>query len=199
MWRLFLIHLLQKGTWGMLVSLSAGNKTFEDDSGDIKYGWKFFWETTFFILNFSENLYKPKCKTLAALTEMSGCKLYVLCVSSHRVLGGVGDEQRHSRISPVILHGRPHPGPAAPSSSGGRGGHGGRAGARAVLILNSQRRHGEDPVGCPARVKPQQLLLWQVGGGGTRSLFSGGEEPDPDPWPPSSCGWDWKNEQMQQL
>ncbi len=83
------------------------------------------------------------------------------CVSgsSHRVLGGVGDEQGHSWISPGVLHRWPSSRLAAPPSGGGRGGHSWGAGARPVLVLYPQWRHGKDPAGRPARIKPQQLLL----------------------------------------
>lgn len=86
---------------------------------------------------------------------------WLVCFSA-RVLGGVGDEQRCSWLSPVALHRRPSVWPAASPSGGGGGGHGRGAGARAVLIFDPQWRHGEDPVGCPARVESQQLLMWQV-------------------------------------
>ena len=86
----------------------------------------------------------------------------VVFVFPRRVLGWISDEQRHSRISPVTPHRRPGPGPAAPPSGGGRGGHGGGAGARPVIVLDPQRRHGEDPAGRTAWVESQQLLLWQV-------------------------------------
>lgn len=82
-----------------------------------------------------------------------------LCACPHRVLGGAGDEQRCSRLGPVALHRRPSLGPAASAPGGGGGGHGRGAGARAVLVFDPQRRHGEDPVGRPARVESQQLLM----------------------------------------
>lgn len=97
----------------------------------------------------------------AAVMNVTQWKLW-LSVLSNRVLGGVRDEQRCSCLSPLIFHRQPCPEPSAPSSGGRRGSHGGGAGACPILVLNPQRRHGEDLVGCPAWVKPQQLLLWQV-------------------------------------
>lgn len=80
-----------------------------------------------------------------------------------RILGGVGDEQRRSWISPVHLHDQPSSWPATPPSGWWRGGDGRGSGARPFIILNPQWRHGEDPAGRPARVEPQQLVLRQVG------------------------------------
>lgn len=94
-----------------------------------------------------------------SLTTTLNTNLFMPLVSTNRLLGGVGDEQGRSSINPP---GHPGTRPAAPPSGGGRGSHGRRAGACAVLVLHSQRRYGEDPAGCPARVEPQQLLLRQV-------------------------------------
>ena len=100
-----------------------------------------------FCVCLGEKHLKPKCETLAALTEVSERQL---SLSSNRVLGRVGDEQRHSWVSPATLHRGRGPGPATPPSGGGRGGHGGGAGARPILVLDPQWRHGKDPAGRPA-------------------------------------------------